>query len=142
MGQHPLVTRVLKGAFNSKPPKPRYSSTWKVSQVVTWLNQQDNKHILQLTLTMMTLCALCRPCRSAELASFSFPSLVFSPEGASASPLHYLNSATMGGQLSNTSSPSLQKTAISAQLPHYSSIATRQNSGDTRKSQRRGQCSS
>ena len=142
MGQHPVVTRVIKGALNSKPPKPRYSSTWKVSQVVTWLNQQDNQHILLLTLTMMTLCALCRPCRSAELASFSFPSLVFSPEGASASPLHYLNSATMGGQLSNTSSPGLQKTAISAQLPHYSSIVTRQNSGDTRKSQRRGQCSS
>ena len=77
VGQHPLVTRVLKGAFNSKPPKPRYSSTWKVSQVVTWLNQQDNQHIPLLTLTMkaVTLCALCRPCRSAELASLSFPSL-------------------------------------------------------------------
>ena len=35
----------------------------------------------------VTLCALCRPCRSVELASLSFPSLAFSPEGASASPL-------------------------------------------------------
>ena len=27
IGQHPIVTRVLKGAYNSRPPKPRYSST-------------------------------------------------------------------------------------------------------------------
>ena len=89
VGQQPVVTRVLKGAFNSKPPKPRYSSTWKVSQVATWLNLQDNQHILLLTLTMkaVTLCALCRTCRSADLASLSFPSLAFFPEGASASPL-------------------------------------------------------
>ena len=89
VGQHPMVARVLKGAFNSRPPKPRYTSTWKVSQVVTWLNQQNNLHIPLLTLAMkaVTLCALSRPCRSAELASFSFQSLAFSPEGVSISPL-------------------------------------------------------
>ena len=40
--QHPMVARVLKGAFNGRPPKLRYTSTWKVSQVVAWLDQQDN----------------------------------------------------------------------------------------------------
>ena len=28
VGQHPLVIRLLKGAFNLRPPKPRYSHTW------------------------------------------------------------------------------------------------------------------
>ena len=89
VGQHPIVTRVLKGVFNSRPPKPRYTSTWKVSQVVTWLDQQDNLHIplLMLAMKAVTLCALSRPCRSAELANLSFQSLTFSPEGVSISPL-------------------------------------------------------
>ena len=26
--QHPLVTRLLKGVFNLKPPRPKYSSVW------------------------------------------------------------------------------------------------------------------
>ena len=29
VGQHPLISRVLKGVFNERPPKPKYqSSTW------------------------------------------------------------------------------------------------------------------
>ena len=89
VGQHPTVTRILKGAFNSRLPKPRYTSTWSVSQVVNWLDQQDNSKMPLLTLSMktVTLCALSRPCRSAELANLSLQSLVFSSEGASASPL-------------------------------------------------------
>ena len=31
VGQHPMVSRVLKGAFNNRPPQPRYTSTWMVS---------------------------------------------------------------------------------------------------------------
>ena len=30
VGQHPLVTRMLKGAFNERPPLPRYSTFWDV----------------------------------------------------------------------------------------------------------------
>ena len=89
IGQHPMVTRVLKGAFNCRPPKPRYTSTWSVNQVVTWLDQQNNTVIPLLSLAMkaVTLCALSRPCRLAELANLSFQSLSFSPEGITAYPL-------------------------------------------------------
>ena len=33
-GQHPLVTRLLKGVYNSRPPRPRYSATWNVNSVL------------------------------------------------------------------------------------------------------------
>ena len=31
--QHPLVTRLLKGVYNKRPPMPQYSSTWDVDIV-------------------------------------------------------------------------------------------------------------
>ena len=37
VGQHPLISRILKGAFNSRPPKPRYETTWDVAQVLRWM---------------------------------------------------------------------------------------------------------
>ena len=34
VGQHPLVVRLMKGIFNSRPPELRYSQTWEVSQII------------------------------------------------------------------------------------------------------------
>ena len=89
IGQHPLITRVLKGAFNNRPPQPRYKSMWKVSQVIDWLDRQNTSDIQLLMLTMktVTLCALTRPCRSSDLANFSSSSLKDSPEGVTVAPL-------------------------------------------------------
>ena len=33
LGQHKIVCSFMKGVFNKRPPKPRYSGTWKVSLV-------------------------------------------------------------------------------------------------------------
>ena len=35
VGKHPLVSRMLKGVFNERPPRPKYESVWKVDQVLT-----------------------------------------------------------------------------------------------------------
>ena len=45
VGQHPQIERILKGAYNLRPPKPRYSNTWKVSTVVTWLDSEKLRAI-------------------------------------------------------------------------------------------------
>ena len=37
VGAHPLVARLMKGAYNLRPPKPRYTSTWDVGEVLTVL---------------------------------------------------------------------------------------------------------
>ena len=33
IGQHPLVTRLIKGVYNSRLPRPCYSATWDVDSV-------------------------------------------------------------------------------------------------------------
>ena len=45
VGQHPVVRRILKGAYNINPPRPRYKSTWRVSQVITWLDSRQSKDL-------------------------------------------------------------------------------------------------
>ena len=47
VGQHPLVIR-LKGAFNLRPPKPRYSQTWNVSLMLTFLRNLGRNEELSL----------------------------------------------------------------------------------------------
>ena len=53
-GQHPLVTQQLKGMFNSRPPKPRYSHTWDITLVTKHLASLGSNRLLflkQLSLT-------------------------------------------------------------------------------------------
>ena len=39
VGKHPLVARVLKGAFHARPPLPRYTTTWNVQIVLDSISQ-------------------------------------------------------------------------------------------------------
>ena len=34
IGQHPLVTQLIKGVYNSRPSRPCYSATWDVDSVM------------------------------------------------------------------------------------------------------------
>ena len=70
VGTHPAVTKLLKGAFQLKPPMPRYSSFWDVGKVLDYLkNLEANEglNLRQLTLETAMLLALTRPSRSADL---------------------------------------------------------------------------
>lgn len=48
VGQHPMVTRLLSGAFNSRPPQPRYSSTWDVNVVISYISSLPKNGDLSL----------------------------------------------------------------------------------------------
>ena len=37
IGQHPLVTRLMKGVYNLRPPKPRYTYTWDLDMVTQYI---------------------------------------------------------------------------------------------------------
>ena len=86
IGQHPQISRVLKGVYNLCPPKPRYSGTWKVHTVTTWLDtiSSSDKKVSMIDLSVKTalLLALTRPLRSSDLAGLSLASLRYIPEGA------------------------------------------------------------
>ena len=40
VGQHPLVTSLLQGVFNERPPMPRYNTTWEVGVVTLFIKDK------------------------------------------------------------------------------------------------------
>ena len=64
IGSHPLVSRFMKGVFQSRPPCPRYLATWDVSVVLSHLRSLSPKEDLslkdvtfKLTMLMALVCA-------------------------------------------------------------------------------------
>jgi hypothetical protein len=77
-GQHPLITRMLKGVFNYRPPIPRYTDTWDVQKVLNYWETRGESHQIPLKLLSektVFLLAVTRPSRSADLF-ISWPSML------------------------------------------------------------------
>ena len=71
VGQHPHVTKLMKGILNSRPPKPWYSYTWDVKKVTAHLASLGNNSSLslkQLSEKLVMLFALACPESAASLA--------------------------------------------------------------------------
>ena len=84
VGQHPLVTRLLKGVFHERPPQPRYSRTWDVSVVTSHIDTMGENTVLSLqdlTQKLVMLLALTRPSRSADLSGLNLRFRKFLLEG-------------------------------------------------------------
>ena len=100
MGQHPQIAHVLKGAYNLRPSKRRYSNTWKVSTVVAWLDSIDLKSselsLMELSIKTVLLLALIRPLRSVDLANFQLPNVRYLPEGMIITPSHLSKQSRIG----------------------------------------------
>ena len=76
VGQHPLVVRLMKGIFNSRPPEPRYSQTWDVSLVLKYIKSLGPSKDLSLKLLsrkLATLFALVLAHRSSDLSRLTLP---------------------------------------------------------------------
>jgi len=55
LGSHPTVTRFLKGVFESRPSAPRYTQTWDVRKVLSYLQTIPNSEDVSLKdLTLKT----------------------------------------------------------------------------------------
>ena len=84
VGKHPLVTRLLRGIFNSRPPQPRYIATWDVNTVLEYVRSQGCNLALtlrQLTLKLAMLLALANASRSSEIHALSTQHMVRSTGG-------------------------------------------------------------
>ena len=84
IGQHPLVRRLLKGVYHSRPPQPRYAGTWEVDKVVDFLaNMGENKDLSLKSLSrkLCLLMALVAASRTSELHALDLKFRVFKPEG-------------------------------------------------------------
>ena len=71
IGKHPLVTRLMKGIFQARPPTPKYSGTWDPSIVLSHFvaTAGQTLSLLQLARKLATLLALTILLRCAEIAS-------------------------------------------------------------------------
>ena len=104
VGKHPLVCRVLKGAFHARPPLPRYSATWDVQVVLDCILQWGDTGSLSLkllTFKLVMLMSLARPSRSADLASFSMKNCRYNPEGVTFLPSSLAKQSRQGKPLTD-----------------------------------------
>ena len=86
VGQHAYVTRLLKGALNKRPPKPRYSHTWNVDVMIKYmisLGKNSTLSLKAISMKLLTLFALTCPERISALASLDLRHCSVLPEGVS-----------------------------------------------------------
>ena len=84
VGQHPLVIRLMKGIANERPLKPRYTTTWDVAKVTTYLSALGEKKTLSLKLLtkkLLMLLALVSPERASVLWELNIRYLKKQPDG-------------------------------------------------------------
>ena len=89
VGQHTLVSKLLKGVFNSQPPLPRYTALWDVSGVTSYiscLGDNDKLPLPILSLKLVMLLSLTRPMRAADLVQLDLARRQYLPEGVAFSP--------------------------------------------------------
>lgn len=73
IGNHPLISRYLKGVFNIKPPLPRYRQIWDSRVVLNRLRSWGpvlNLTLKQLTLKLCMMLALLGAARTQLLQAF------------------------------------------------------------------------
>lgn len=83
VGKHPAVTKLMKGIFNSNPPRAKYSGTWDVDLVLRYLvslPENENLPLIQLSRKTAILLALVTLFRVSEIASIDLQSIVFSSD--------------------------------------------------------------
>lgn len=89
VGKHPLVCRLLKRAFNSRPPSPKYVGTWEVSKVTSYLRKEGsnaNLSLKKLSMKLAILLALALASRSSDLARLTVKGVRFTPNGVELIP--------------------------------------------------------
>ena len=104
VGRHPLVTRLLKGAFNTRPPLPKYSSTWDVQVVLnfwTALGSNTDLSLKIISWKTVMLFALTRPSRSADLSKLDIQRRVYISGGVEFQPSGLAKQSRQGKPISS-----------------------------------------
>ena len=83
IGKHPLVSRLIKGAFHLRPPQSRYTGRWDVKEVLIYLKSKGEKFVKDVTHKLAMLMALSNADRASDLCALDIRYLSLSSEGAS-----------------------------------------------------------
>jgi len=79
VGRHPRVSALLTGVFNLRPPLPRYSFVWDVSEVLEYIRLMpidDSISNKDLTLKLSSLMAIASASRASEICYLDIRYLV------------------------------------------------------------------
>ena len=109
VGKHPMISRLLKGAYHSRPPLPRYTATWDVQVVLRYfegLGPTSSLPLKPLTFKLVMLMALTRPSRSADLATLQVDRRHYKPEGVAFLPAALTKQSSQGRVLKEFFFPS------------------------------------
>ena len=112
VGQHPIITRLIKGIFNSIP---RYSNTWDVQLVLNFLQTQGKSETLpmkMLTLKNVFLLAITRPSRSADLSQLDTSRMRSGVNGISFIPFTLAKQSRQGKPIESFFFPSFPQNPI------------------------------
>ena len=83
VGKHPIVVQLLKGAFNDRPPMPRYTSSWDVNKVLKFVRKMganEQMPMSDLSMKLACLMALTSVARGSELHKLD-PQLMMEQDG-------------------------------------------------------------
>ena len=72
VGNHPLISRLLKGSFHLRPPKPRYDATWDVNIVFNYLRKMSPVTRLSLKQLTLKVCMLLALTSAQRVQSLSY----------------------------------------------------------------------
>lgn len=102
IGSDPMVSLVVRGCGNLRPPEPKYDSTWDVGKVfqlfATWGNNMDLP-LLKLSQKLTVLLLLCTAQRGQTIWRFHLSGLKFTEYGARFNMLHQLKQNKPGDPL-------------------------------------------
>ena len=99
MGKHPMISRLVKGAYHARPPLPRYTSTWNVQVVLQYIDNLGPSSSLSLrllTFKLVMLLSLTRPSRSADLVALQLDRRRYMPEGVTFLPATLAKQSSQG----------------------------------------------
>ena len=102
VGKHPLVSRLMKGIHNQRPPQPRYAATWDVQVVLRHIRSWGQTVVLgrkRLSQKLTMLMALSNASRCSELCGLDIERMRFNETGVTFSL----------GRLTKTSKPGQSK---------------------------------
>ena len=99
VGSHPLLSRLLKGMFNSLPPAPHYNTSWDVSVAVEYLSKcitAWDLWMLPLARKLATLMALTNADRCSDLAALDRDHLRWTSQGTEFTVVRLTKTQTTG----------------------------------------------
>lgn len=85
IGKHPLVTKLLKGIYNARPPAPRYANTWDPAHILAHFDAMATTTLsrIQISRKVVTLLAITTLLRCTDIASIQASSIITSDTEAS-----------------------------------------------------------